>query len=173
MRPKAPQVLASGGTASVSHALFLASLISAGTATGCLTHQTPAGKATDAARELNGAMRWGRTDVAIERSLPEDRPEFLKRHAGWGTTQRILESEVTSLQMLDPTHAVVHVDVSWLLDDDTNLRVTRLEQKWSDASGKWVLEEEKRVGGADGLFGEEVERADEKKDKHFPTKVIR
>jgi hypothetical protein len=148
-------------------------LLSATAAPACFSHQTPAGKATDAARELNGAMRWGRTDVAIERASPKDREDFLTRHAGWGNQQRILESEVTALQMVDPTHAVVHVDVSWLLDDDTNLRVTRLEQKWSDADGKWVLEEEKRVGGAEGLFGEDVERAEGKKDKHFPTKVIR
>ena len=141
--------------------------------TGCLTQQTPAAKATDAARELNSAMRWGRTDVALERSSAEDREDFMKRHEGWGSSQRILDSEVASLQMLDPTHAIVQVDVSWLLDDDTNLRTTRLEQKWSDADGKWVLEEEKRIGGANGLFGEDVERADERKDKHFPTKVIR
>lgn len=174
MRPSAPPALCVKRGASLRHTLVVAgALLGSLSAAGCLSHHSPAAKATDAARELNSAMRWGRTDVAIQHSSPDDREDFLKRHEGWGTTQRIVDSEVAALQMVDPTHAVVQVDVSWLLDDDTNLRVTRLEQKWSDADGKWVLEEERRLGGADGLFGEDVERADPKKDRHFPTRVIR
>ncbi len=138
-----------------------------------MSHHSPASKATDAARELNGALRWGRTEVALKRASQAERKDFMQRHAGWGSTQRILDSQLTSLEMVDPTHAIVQVDVSWRLEDDTHLRVTRLEQKWSDAEGKWVLQDEKRIEGATGLFGEEVERAEPRPDRHFPTRVIR
>jgi hypothetical protein len=157
----------------VARLLLVASLVSGAGAAGCMGAQTPAAKATEVARDFNSDLRWGRTDVALKRSSPKDRSEFLKRHAGWHTTQRILDNELASLYMVDATHAVVLVDVSWLLDDDTNLRVTRLEQKWSDADGKWVLESEKRLHGAEGLFGEAVERAEVKPNEHFPTRVIR
>ena len=86
---------------------------------------------------------------------------------------RSLETELAGLYMVDATHAIVEVDVEWLLDDDTNLRSTRLEQKWTEKNGKWLLMEEKHVSGAEGLFGEEVERDKPRRDTHFPTKVIR
>jgi len=139
----------------------------------CLPSQTPAAKASDAARELNSSMRWGRTEAALEYASAEDRNDFLERHAGWHVSQRILETELAGLFMVDATHAIVQVDVSWLLEDDTNLRTTRLEQKWGEKAGKWLLEEEKRISGAEGLFGEEVERDKPRKDTHFPTRVIR
>ncbi len=139
----------------------------------CLPSQTPAAKASDAARELNSSMRWGRTEVALEHASPEDRDDFLERHAGWHASQRILETELAGLFMVDATHAIVQVDISWLLDDDTNLRTTRLEQKWNERGGKWLLIKETHISGAEGLFGEDVERAKPKHDTHFPTKVIR
>jgi hypothetical protein len=139
----------------------------------CLPSQTPAAKASDAARELNSSMRWGRTEVALEHSSPEDRDDFLERHAAWHVSTRILETELAGLFMVDATHAVVQVDISWLLEDDTSLRTTRLEQKWIEKNGKWLLDEEERISGAEGLFGEEVERAKPRHDVQFPTKVIR
>jgi hypothetical protein len=159
---------------SLRTALLLLSVLGcAPLALGCLPSQTPAAKASDAARELNSSMRWGRTETALEHSSPKDRNDFLERHAGWHVSQRILETELAGLFMVDATHAVVQVDVSWLLEDDTDLRVTRLEQKWKETNGKWLLEEEERISGAEGLFGEEVERAKPKHDSHFQTKVIR
>src|SRR5689334_15766020 len=173
MRPSAPVLSEVPASLSLRTALVLLATLGAAPLAGCLPSQTPAAKASDAARDLNMSMRWGRTEVALEYASAEDRSDFLERHAGWHVSQRILETELAGLYMVDATHAIVQVDVEWLLDDDTNLRTTRLEQKWTEKAGKWQLTEEKHVSGAEGLFGEEVERDKPRRDAHFPTKVIR
>lgn len=139
----------------------------------CPMPPTPREKASEAAEELNQSARWGRMDVASRRSAPVDRDAFFKRHAGWHNNVRIVDTELAGLAMTDSLHATVQVDVSWLLADDPTLRVTRLEQKWSDAKGDWVMEAEKRIGGSLGLFGEKIKHGDAKKDVHFPTRTIR
>jgi hypothetical protein len=133
---------------------------------------TPAQKATDAARELNMGARWGRMNEAVNWAAPEERADFSKRRAGWHGELRIVETELTSLNMKDATHATVQVDVSWMFQDDPTLRVTRLSQEWSDADGKWVMLSERRLGGDPGLFGEEVKKAKKPRDTHFPSRVI-
>ncbi len=133
---------------------------------------TPAQKATEAARELNMAARWGRMNEAINRTDPKERADFAQRHSNWHTHVRIVETELAGLNMKDGTTATVQVDVSWMFSDDPTLRVTRLEQKWSDAEGKWVMLSEEKLSGDPGLFGEEVEKAEKRRDKHFPSRVI-
>lgn len=118
------------------------------------------------------AARWGRMPEAMSRTAPNARNEFAKRHASWHTHLRIVETELAGLNMKDATHATVQVDVSWMFSDDPTLRVTRLEQTWSDEEGKWVMLTEKKLDGDPGLFGEKVDRAKERKDKHFPSRVI-
>ncbi len=133
---------------------------------------TPAQKATDAARELNMAARWGRMNEAIGRTDPKERAGFAKRHANWHTSVRIVETELAGLNMKDATTATIQVDVSWMFSDDPTLRVTRLQQEWSDAEGKWVMLSEEKLSGDPGLFGEEVKKAERNRDKHFPSRVI-
>ncbi len=138
---------------------------------GCMP-PTPAQKATEAARELNMAARWGRMNEAIGRTAPKEQAEFAKRHADWHTNVRIVETELAGLDMKDATTATVQVDVSWMFSDDPTLRVTRLSQDWSDAEGKWVMLSEEKLSGDPGLFGEEVKKAEKRRDKHFPSRVI-
>lgn len=138
---------------------------------GCVP-PTPAQKATDAARELNMGARWGRMNEAIGRAAPKAQAEFAKRRANWHDKLRIVETELTSLNMKDAMHATVQVDVSWMFDDDPTLRVTRLTQEWSDADGKWLMVSEKKIGGDPGLFGEKVKKAEKPRDTHFPSRVI-
>ncbi len=141
-------------------------------AAGCMGPQTPQGKADEAIREFNEATRWGRMDIALGVASSEHREQFMKNHASWHNSLRIVEAELAGLQLSDATHAKVQVDVSWTMSDDTTLRVTRLEQTWIDDEGKWTLTSEKRIAGAEGLFGEEIDRDEPKKDSHFPTRVI-
>lgn len=141
---------------------------------GCPTPPTPAERAGDAARELNLAARWGQVDIAAGLAADDERQEFLGRRALWGGQVRILDTELAGIQLEDPSRATVFVDVSWVRVDETTLRVTRLEQKWTDRSGGWRMIEEKRQGGDLGLFGEEVERGGTPRPPaHFPTRVIR
>ena len=141
-------------------------------ALGCTGPMTPHGKATEATREFNEAARWNRMDVVLERSAPEDRQAFLKRHQKWHKSIRILETEVVGLQLSDATNATVQVDVDWTSDDETNLKSTRLEQTWEDVEGKWIMKKERRIAGDLGLFGEKTKEKKKKKNTHFPTQVI-
>lgn len=148
-------------------------LFSAIALTGCPTPPTPKDKASEAAHELNLSARWGRMDIAVTRSAREDQEEFMKRRSLWHNGLRIVDTELAGLHLHDSTHATVQVDVSWLLDDNTSLRLTRIEQEWKNEGGRWVMTTEKRVGGSLGLFGEKVERDEARKDVHFPSRTIR
>jgi hypothetical protein len=149
-------------------------VLAAGGTLGCTAPQTPEAKASEAARELNEAARWGRMDIALEHAAPGDQSGFLTRHRAWHNSTKIYDTELAGLRLTDPQHAVVQVDVSWTLDDDTTLRVTRLEQQWEDLEDSgWRLMSEKRISGSEGLFGEKVERDEARKDQQFPTRVIR
>lgn len=138
---------------------------------GCMP-PTPAQKASEAARELNWDARWGKMEQAVGRSSQANRAAFMKNRAEWHDELKILDTELASLDMQDATHAIVQVDVSWNFEDDPTLRVTRLEQKWSDADGSWAMTGEERISGDLGLFGEEVERAEKTRDAHFPSRTI-
>lgn len=141
---------------------------------GCLAPPPPSERATDAARTLNLAARFGRMDLAAAQAADSTRGEFLERRAGWGKTLRILDTEMAGFQMADATHATVVVDVSWVRMDESIVRSTRVSQVWRDEQrGGWMLVREKRVEGDLGLFGEYVEmRSKQAKDVHFPVKVI-
>ncbi len=151
--------------------LLLALGVVAATALGCAP-PTPAQKASEAARELNLAARWGKMQDAVQRASKENRATFMKNRAQWHNQLRILDSELASLDMDSAIRATVVVDVSWNFVDDPTLRVTRLRQKWSDAKGKWVMLSEERISGDEGLFGEEVKKAEPTRDKHFPSRTI-
>lgn len=140
---------------------------------GCPTPDTPYTKANEAAREMNMAARWGRMDIATERADPKTVVAFMKRHAKWHGEIRIVDTELAGIVLTAPTKAEAEVDVSWTFEDDTNLRVTRIHQKWHSIEGKWYVLKEERQSGAKGLFGEEIERKEKPKDTHFPTRVIR
>ena len=170
MRPPAPAFPLSNSRATPFTQLLGALGVVAATF-GCAP-PTPAQKASEAARELNLGARWGKMQDAVQRASKGNRATFMKNRAQWHNKVRILDSELASLNMDDATHATVLVDVSWNFADDPTLRVTRLSQKWSDSTGKWVMLSEKRTSGDEGLFGEEVKKAEKTRDKHFPSRTI-
>lgn len=180
MRPAAPPLfLAASGDPSPDDSPFRSVLrttgllLTAAMLSGCPTPPTPRDKAGEAAEELNQAARWGRLDIALRHSSAKDKDAFLHRHARWNNGLRIVDTEMAGLAMNDPKSATVQVDVSWILDEDTNMRLTRLEQRWENDDGRWEMVSERRIGGALGLFGEKISHANERKDTHFPTKTIR
>lgn len=143
-------------------------------APACLTPPPASAQAIDAARELNVAARFGRMDIAVERTAKAARAVFLQRHAQWGKNVRVLDVELSGMQMKDSHHAVIHVDVSWERIDESMLRETRLAQNWLDRGGGWQLTRERRIAGDIGLFGERVEVLRPPPDNaHFPVTTIR
>ena len=97
----------------------------------CMMPPPASEKATDAARELNIAARFGRIDIAAGRAASEERSEFIRRRAMWGGEIRVVDVELAGLTMPDSDHAVFQVDYSWMrLNEDTFTLQLR------DASGK-------------------------------------
>lgn len=169
-----------GSSTTASHGLgraaaFTFAVLCGLTALGCPTPPTPSELASEAARELNMSARWGQIDMAAARTSPEARNDFFKNRSSWGRGVRVLDTELAGLSLRDSSHATIQVDVSWVRDDNTTLRMTRIEQTWEDAEGKWQMKKEARVGGDLGLFGEPTEtpEASARPPAQFPTRVIR
>jgi hypothetical protein len=139
----------------------------------CIAPQGPAQRATDAARELNIAARFGRMDIAAGHTASGARSRFIERRSEWGKELRVVDIELAGLSMADPHQALVLVDVAWVRMNEGALRSTRIAQTWRDDDG-WQLVREQRVAGDLGLFGERVQVVrPESQDVHFPSKTIR
>ena len=139
---------------------------------GCVTPPSPAERITDAAMALNVAARFNQLDVAAARADRKHRDDFMKRHAAWGQTLRIVDVEMASLSLPESDRAVVLVDYAWIRNNEGTIRATRVEQHWKDDAG-WHLVREKRLAGDTGLFGEALpEAAPPHPDKHFATRTI-
>jgi len=140
----------------------------------CLAPPPASQRATDAARELNLAARFGRMDLAVGRTAPGAREQFIERRAQWGHSLRILDIELAGLSMNESTRALVYVDVAWVRMNEDELRSTRLAQTWHEQDHGWLLVREQRVSGDLGLFGEHVTVVQRPLvDVHFPSRTIR
>src|SRR5262249_36232792 len=104
--------------------------------------------------EFTTATRFGRMDIALERVSREDRENFVKRHAAWGNTVRIVDCDILGVRLTDREHAEVTLAVSWQRVDDSERRVMHVAQHWRDRKGAWLLDSEERAGGDVGLLGE-------------------
>jgi hypothetical protein len=139
----------------------------------CMSPPSPAERVTDAAMELNLAARFGQLDVAVARTKSAHRSDFMKRHAAWGQTLRIVDVEMASLTLPERDRAVVLVDYAWIRNDEGTMRATRVEQHWKDDAG-WHLVRERRIAGDVGLLGEPVPERTKAAppDRHFATRTI-
>ena len=150
----------------------LCALVGLLTLGACMTPPSPAERVTDAAMELNLAARFGQLDVAVGRTAKDGRSDFMKRHAAWGQSLRIVDVEMASLSLPESDQAIVLVDYAWIRHTEGTMRATRVEQTWKDDSG-WHLVRERRVAGDVGLLGEPVpDAAPAAPDKHFATRTI-
>jgi hypothetical protein len=139
---------------------------------GCMTPPSPAERVTDAAMALNIAARFNQLDVAVSHASSKERPEFMKRHAAWGQSLRIVDVEMASLSLPESDRALVLVDYAWIRNTEGNMRATGVEETWNDDAG-WHLVAEKRVAGDIGLLGEAVPDAPPPQpDKQFATRTI-
>lgn len=141
---------------------------------GCLSPPGASERATDAARELNLASRFGRMDVALGLTSKSVRQAFVEHRAAWGKDVRILDVELGGFSMPNGDLATVEVDYSWSRNGESQLRTTRVAQEWRDAGGGFKLVRERRVAGDIGLFGEPlpIPAATPAHDVQFATKVI-
>ncbi|MGC4091731.1 MAG: hypothetical protein QM756_28375 [Polyangiaceae bacterium] len=143
--------------------------------TACLAPPPASERATDAARSLNVAARFGRMDVAVGLTSEAVRKSFLAHRAAWGKDVRVMDVELVGFQMPKGDRAQVEVEYAWSNVSEVQLRTTRVVQEWRDTGGGFRLVREKRSAGDFGLFGEAVPKAAEagpRRDAQFATKVI-
>ncbi len=140
----------------------------------CMAPQPPSAKAVEAARDLNTASRFGRMDIAIENTSASSREHFMKRRSNWGKEIRVVDVQLSGMQMPDAENAIIYVDFNWMRMSEGQMRSTRIMQRWKNEKG-WKLVREKRASGDIGLFGEPVVILGPKqsKDVHFATRSIR
>jgi hypothetical protein len=132
-------------------------LVCASMALGCNTLAAQRRTVHDEAQELNVASRFGRLDVASQLAAPEAQRVFLERRKAWGSEIRVLDLQISHVQMKDQDNAEVTLQVDWTRPTEGLLRSTWLQQTWSSKNeGPWRLESEHQVEGDRGLFGEKA-----------------
>lgn len=149
--------------------------IGCGTSLSCSAPLSPGQRLLDSAREMNTASRFGRMDVAAEHAEPTSKQDFLRRRKSWGDDVRVLDIEVAQVEIKDPGHAEVRVEVAWTRMNDGLLHNTTLQQRWQNTkTGRWALHSEERTAGDWGLLGEPVPAHDTSppRDVHFATKSL-
>ena len=136
---------------------------------------TPSQQISEIARDVNVATRFGRMDVAMEHTADAHRAEFMRTRADWGKEIRVLDVELSKLELKTPESAEVFVDVNWVRMDEGLLRSTRVKQHWQNSGSDWQIDAEERLSGDVGLLGEKVVvlRPDAPRDVHFPVKTLR
>jgi len=143
---------------------------------GCMGGMSPAMKLDDTVKETNDAARFGRTDLAVERVMPEARSAFVKRHRFWGGDVRIVDVEYGGVERMTEGEAVIIVGFGWFRPNEGVLRNTMVRQTWKNDHGRgpWYLLDEERVAGDPGLLGEQVTVVrPETKKVQFETTVIK
>lgn len=148
--------------------------LAASVVVGCMPMGAPAQQINDVARDVNVATRFGRMDVAMEHTSEAHRSEFMRTRADWGKEIRVLDIELSKLELKKLDSAEVFVDVSWVRMDEGVLRSTRVKQTWLNNGDDWQIDAEERLSGDIGLLGENVVvlRPDAPRDVHFPVKSL-
>jgi hypothetical protein len=140
---------------------------------GCVGNPTTT-HVSDNARDLNQALRFGRTDVAMSLTEEAARDAFRERHAQWGQGIVLMDYEIVSMSMTTPMEAEVQVDYQWTRADESTLRTTRVAQAWSSGDSGWRMTRERRIAGDVGLFGEVMPLSQKPAgDRFFPSRTIR
>jgi hypothetical protein len=136
--------------------------------------QSPAQRASEAARELNVNSRFGDLAGTVTMTAPTMRKQYLDRRAEWGRIIRVVDVDLGGFTMTDSEHAVALVDFQWTRVDEGTLHSTRVRQEWASTEGPWLLMREKREAGDIGLFGDAraPEAAPARPDIQFATRVI-
>jgi hypothetical protein len=137
-----------------SLSIGLASLLGS-TVLACAGVGTPASHAQEAMSGVAENLRFGRTELVMERISPDLKDQFAKQHAAWGGRVTIAETEFGNFKMTGKEDAEDTLRITWY-DGNQELRSTLLHQKWHGDKGNWLLVSEERVDGDLGLLGETV-----------------
>lgn len=131
---------------------FIVLVLALGICTSCIPPLSPQERLAQSAHELNYATRFARMDVALELVAEDAQRDFMMRHAPWHSEVRIVDLELTGMHMISADSAEVQLAVAWHRLTDTEMRTSRVSQRWEQGRDGWKLAEETRIAGAQGIF---------------------
>lgn len=104
---------------------------------------------TNAAREYNNDVRWGRYDQAANHVAPAERQRFIDRHASLEDELEIDDYELTNIEVDKAKKtATARLEYTWSLKSRGIVEKTTTKQKWERRDGDWIVASETRVKGA-------------------------
>ncbi|MCU1276941.1 MAG: hypothetical protein JWM53_487 [bacterium] len=121
---------------------------------------------TQAAREYNEDVRWGRFDKAAKHVPNDTRQRFIDKHANLEEDLEIADFELTNIEVDKKKQtATARIDYTWSLKTRGIVEKTTTKQKWERRDSEWVVAAEERIKGAPLVFFDEPARAAAKDDK--------
>jgi hypothetical protein len=115
---------------------------------------------TNAAREYNEDVRWGRYDQAADHIAKDRRDRFVERHTSLDEQLEIADFELLNI-VIDKKKetASARVDYTWTLKNRGIVEKTTTKQAWEKQDGHWIMASETRVKGSPlVLFDEPAKR---------------
>jgi hypothetical protein len=109
-------------------------------------------RVTEAAREYNDGVRWGRLEQAADHLQKDARDRFYERHKNVEDELEIADMEIVSLKVdksdKKVTRATASVEYTWSLKRVGLVEKTITEQKWEEHNRDWVMVAETRKRGS-------------------------
>jgi hypothetical protein len=135
---------------------------------GCITGMgySTLDQVTNAAREYNNDVRWGRFAEAARHLPSDERQRFVDRHSSLENDLEIADYELVSIEVdKKKQSAQARVDYTWALKTRGIVEKTTTRQKWERRDSDWILAAEERVKGAPLVLFDEPRRASTSTDK--------
>jgi hypothetical protein len=125
---------------------------------GCITGMgySTVDQVTNAAREYNNDVRWGRYEQAATHVPRDKRARFVEKRSQLDDELEIADFELVNI-VIDKQKetASARVDYTWMLKERGIVEKTTTKQNWERRDGVWVVAQEVRVKGTPlSLFDE-------------------
>jgi hypothetical protein len=121
---------------------------------GCIAGMgyTARDKVTEAAREYNDGVRWGKYEQAAKHVASDRRKSFVDRHKALDEELEIADYEMVSIDVDKSNRkqykSTARVDYTWTLRSQGLVKKTTTQQFWEERDGEWVVAREERMKGA-------------------------
>lgn len=120
---------------------------------------------TNAAREYNNDVRWGRYDQAAKHVPSTERQRFVDRHSSLENELEIADYELTTVEVDKKKEtAMARIEYTWSLKSRGIVEKTTTRQKWERRDGDWVVASEERLKGAPLVLFDEPKKTDTRPD---------
>jgi hypothetical protein len=137
-------------------------IVSAVVLVGCIAGMgySTVDQVTNAAREYNNDVRWGRYEQAATHVPSDRRARFVEKRTQLDDELEIADFELVNI-VIDKKKetASARVDYTWLLKERGIVEKTTTRQSWERRDGVWVVAEEVRLKGAPLSLFDEAPRA--------------